>query len=235
MAQLRHATTSDRQSFPSADFAASDAVPISQCEDSPISSINAATVAATLCLRDVAAFTGLNFTYDKCHITAPPGTPPAEYVIQTNNDDALLLTAPLTDQVNVHYHLEPWDPPLLAGTGVQTIGPAKTLLAPGQFAGVAVNSRICVITFSPTGNTGEFLITGNSANSLLLATDPGTSANVSYFIKAAVDLSNTQTVNEIMLAAQAAGAATMIKGGQLYIDGIEADLSQACKINLNPA
>lgn len=235
MGQLRNANAQDRSSFPGSDFAASDAVPTTQCETSPIFSTNAITITPGFRLTDVGKFIGLNFRGDTCHITASVGGNTGQFEIDVNNDDTLFLLQDPGNGDPVAYHLQNSVPQLPSGVDATTVTPLKALIDTGNFGGAPYTGRICRITASPTGNTGDFLIISNTPDQLNFDSDPGTSIEVAYFIISSLNLSNIQTVNEIMLAAQAAGAATMMKGGQLFIDGILTDMSAACPITLNPA
>ncbi len=235
MGQLRNATTQDRKSFPGADFAAVDAVPVSQCEGATFFGFNAVTATTQNRITDTGAFPADGIGRQICHITASPTGNTGLFVIDTTTVNFLRFLTDPGNSIDVEYHLQDADPPVVVSVLGITFSVPFQLQELGRFAGMNLQGLICRISTSPLGNTGDFTIISSTTNVLTLAADPGISPNVEYTIISPHTFGLTSSVQEIHASAQAAGAATMIKGGQLFIDGVLADMESACKINLNPA
>lgn len=235
MGQLRNANLGDQQAFPGCDFAAVDAIPLPQCTTYTFSGVGGRTIAGPFALLDAGPFGFVNLNEDLCHITRNDGGNTGLFHITVTQDTSLRFTANPGVGINTEWHVQPSVPPVPNGLNAVTNGPAMQLTDPVKFGGPGVDDRICHITVSPTGNTGLFPIISHSPVSIFFDQDPGTSINVEYHIDPAVPLEGPQTIQEMSRLAQIQGAATTIKGGQLFIDGVLANLNTSCPIILNPA
>ena len=113
-------------------------------------------------------------------------------------------------------------------------GELGTLSDEGKFAGWALTGKVCHITASVGGNTGDFNITGHDDNTLLLDANPGYGDPVTYHITDGGELILTR--NEASFAAfiRAAGYAYTFKGGKLFTDMPSGQLKDACTILFDP-
>ncbi len=234
MGQLRNADSQDQTQFPGAAFVAFGLVPLDQCTEATRQSESgsSSTVPARVFVFGIGD--GANLAGDVVTITESTGGNLGDFLISSNSVANLFVTTDPGNGTDVHFSVAPAIPPTHAGSNATTSFAPFQLADPTTFLGFDLTDRICVITASPTGNTGEFVILSNTNNNLLLATDPGASVNVEYFVKSNVPLAKQQTTDEIMTDAQAHNSATIMKGGQLYIDGTAAEVSHACSVKFDP-
>lgn len=103
-----------------------------------------------------------------------------------------------------------------------------------KFTGYDLTGKVCHITASVGGNTGDFDINSNDDTRLALAQNPGNGNPVTYHVTDAGELELTR--NEASFAAfiHAAGYAYTFKGGRLFTDMPSGQLKDACTILFNP-
>lgn len=112
--------------------------------------------------------------------------------------------------------------------------PPGHLVDATAFAGFNLIGKVCTITVSPEGNTGNFPITANSDNVLTLTGDPGSSPNVHYYIHNGGELILLRDIPSFAAFIEAAGYSYTIKAGKLFTNMPALDLSQACLILFDP-
>ena len=122
----------------------------------------------------------------------------------------------------------------IEGTTAQTTTAGQNLIDAAKFAGFALTGKVCHIIVSPTGNTGDFGITGNGDNFLFLDADPGDSVDVQYYITDGGALILTRNVQSFAQFIHAAGYAYTIKGSKLYTNMPSGQLKAACSILFDP-
>ncbi len=122
----------------------------------------------------------------------------------------------------------------IEGDSAQTITGANTLIDSGKFIGFDLTGKVCHIIVSPTGNTGNFAITGNGDNFLFFATDPGNSLDVGYYVSNGGSLILTRTMPSFAQFIASKGFSYTIKGGKLYTNIPPDDLQPACSILFDP-
>jgi len=115
-----------------------------------------------------------------------------------------------------------------------TAPPTPALTDPGKFSGWDLTGKICHITASVGGNTGDFTIVGGAADRVDLMGDPGNGTNVVYHITDGGTLILTRNVKSFAEYIHAAGYAYTIKGGKLYTDMPSGQLKNACTILFDP-
>ena len=108
------------------------------------------------------------------------------------------------------------------------------LIDPGKFAGYALAGKVCTITASVGGNTGDFNIVVNNDNQLFLTTDPGDGDPVEYYVHDGGSLILTRDVQSFAEFIHAAGYAYTIKAGKLYTNMPSGQLKDACTILFDP-
>ncbi|MBA7652960.1 hypothetical protein ES703_60800 [subsurface metagenome] len=104
----------------------------------------------------------------------------------------------------------------------------------GKFVGWDLLGKVCHITASVGGNTGDFQISDNTDDRCDLDQDPGTGDPVSYYITNGGELILTRDVQSFADFIHAAGYAFTIKGGKLYTDMPSDQLKNACTILFDP-
>lgn len=112
--------------------------------------------------------------------------------------------------------------------------PDRRLVDPNKFTGYALGAKICTITASVGGNTGDFTIEWNSDSVLKLATDPGNGDPVTYHVHDGGELELARDVQSFAEFIHAAGYAYTIKGGKLHTNIPSAQLQDACTITFDP-
>ncbi|MBA7695240.1 hypothetical protein ES703_103862 [subsurface metagenome] len=115
-----------------------------------------------------------------------------------------------------------------------TLVPAKRLHDIGAFVGWDLTDKVCHITASVGGNTGDFDIEWNSDDTLAITQNPGAGDPVSYFITNGGELILTRNIPSFAKFIHAAGYAYTIKGGKLYTDMPNGQLKDACTILFDP-
>ena len=123
---------------------------------------------------------------------------------------------------------------VVQGDNANTISVAKLLRDTAAFTGFNLVGKVCHITASVGGFTGDFNITGNNDDALNLQQSPGDGDPVSYYISDGGALEKQQTAEELMNEAHAQGAATTRKGGQVFIDGTQQQVQPSCSILFDP-
>ena len=103
-----------------------------------------------------------------------------------------------------------------------------------NFTGYNLIGKVCHITASVGGNTGDFDITDNDDNSLTLLQDPGEGDPVTYHITNGAALELTRNAQSFADFIHAAGYAYTFKGGKLYTDIPSGQLQPACTITWDP-
>lgn len=115
-----------------------------------------------------------------------------------------------------------------------TNGLANTLTDPGKFTGYDLTGKVCTITASVGGNTGDFAIASNFDNVLFLTTNPGNGDPVTYYVHDGGSLIITRDIQSFAEFIHAAGYAYTIKGGKLYTTIPSSNLQPACSILFDP-
>ena len=110
----------------------------------------------------------------------------------------------------------------------------KRLKDVGKFAGYDLTGKVCTITESVGGNTGDFDITSNSDDFLDLIQDPGNGDPVEYYVHDGAELILTRDVQSFAEFIHAAGYAYTIKGAKLFTDMPSDQLKNACSILFDP-
>lgn len=119
-------------------------------------------------------------------------------------------------------------------TAVTTDGISKRLTDTGKFTGYNLVGKVCHITASVGGNTGDFDINTNSNDILLFNQDPGNGDPVTYYITDGGELETTRTQQSFADFIHSAGYAYTIKGGVLYTNMPTSEIEKACTITFNP-
>lgn len=123
----------------------------------------------------------------------------------------------------------------IQGDNAITRPPAfQDLQDPGAFTGFALTGKICHITASVGGNTGDFNITGHDNDFVFLATNPGAGDPVEYHISDGGTLIITRDLKSFSEFIETAGYAYTIKGGKLYTNIPSPELQPACSILFDP-
>lgn len=112
--------------------------------------------------------------------------------------------------------------------------PSNRLIDTGAFVGFDLTGKICHITASIGGNTGDFDITSNDDNTLFLLQNPGTGDPVTYYITDGGELILTRNETSFATFIHAAGYAYTFKGGKLYTNMPSGQLKEACTILFDP-
>lgn len=112
--------------------------------------------------------------------------------------------------------------------------PFSDLQDNGAFAGFALAGKVCHITASVGGNTGDFDIGGNDNDFLFLNQNPGTGNPVEYYVSNGGALILTRTMQSFATFIDTAGYSYTIKGGKLYTNIPSAALQPACSILFAP-
>lgn len=112
--------------------------------------------------------------------------------------------------------------------------PGFVLYDPDKFTGYNLAGKVCTITASVGGNTGDFGITSNSDFGLALNADPGNGDPVTYYVHDGGSLILTRNIQSFAAYIHAAGYAHTIKGGKLYTDMPAGQLKDACTILFDP-
>lgn len=222
------------QTFPNSTFQIAGDVPAAQCTDASRSTTNGNTTSIPPQLNSFGIAAFANLSGDICRITVSPTGNTGDFLITSNASNFLNLGADPGDSVGVHAHVIAADPPTHTSELAETRSVPPQLRDIGAYAGWDLTDRICVITESPTGNTGNFPIDSNNANQLFFTPNPGDSLNVHYYIKANIDLTTPRTLQDFVDYITAAGYSYTIKGGKLYTNIPSATLQNACLIIFNP-
>ncbi len=120
-----------------------------------------------------------------------------------------------------------------ADATTQTL-PGYSLKDPGAFAGFALAGKVCTITASVGGNTGDFDIDGNTDDLIALIQDPGVGDPVEYYVHNGAELILTRDIPSFAQFIHDAGYAYTIKGAKLYTDIPSGQLKDACTILFDP-
>lgn len=112
--------------------------------------------------------------------------------------------------------------------------PDRKLVNLGAFVGYDLTGKVCHITASVGGNTGDFDIEANDNNVLELTQDPGTGNPVTYYITDGGELILTRNEHSFAAYIHAAGYAYTFKGGKLYTNMPSGQLKEACTILFDP-
>ncbi len=103
-----------------------------------------------------------------------------------------------------------------------------------KFAGWDLADKVCHITASVGGNTGDFLIISNNPDHLQFVIDPGDGDPVEYHITDGPELILTRDVQSFAQFLHQAGHPYTIKGGKLYTSVPYTVLQNACTILFHP-
>ncbi|MBA7528101.1 hypothetical protein ES705_20284 [subsurface metagenome] len=122
----------------------------------------------------------------------------------------------------------------IEGDSAVTSSAGPLLQDAGKFAGYALTGKVCTITASVGGNTGDFDITNNDEDGLLLAQDPGDGDPVTYYVHDGAELILTRDVQSFADYIHAAGYAYTIKAGKLFTNMPSDQLKNACTILFDP-
>lgn len=123
----------------------------------------------------------------------------------------------------------------LEGDDAYTVdGITKRLYHTGKFIGYDLSGKVCTITASVGGNTGDFDIGSNIDDSLNLNQNPGSGNPVTYYVHDGGSLILTRNVQSFAEYIHAAGYAYTIKGGKLYTNMPNGLLKDACTILFDP-
>ena len=102
------------------------------------------------------------------------------------------------------------------------------------FTGWNLTGKICTITASVGGNTGDFDILSNDDSFLNFAQDPGNGDPVQYYIHNGGELILTRNIQSFAEFIHAAGHSYTIKGAKLYTTIPSNQLKNACSILFDP-
>lgn len=119
-------------------------------------------------------------------------------------------------------------------TAYTTSAPTRKLVDTAKFTGWDLAGKICTITASIGGNTGDFDIITNNPNLLNLVQDPGDGDPVQYYIHNGGSLILTRNIQSFAQFIHAAAYAYTIKGAKLYTNIPSAQLKNACTILFDP-
>ena len=108
------------------------------------------------------------------------------------------------------------------------------LIQAGKFEGWNLAGKICTITASVGGNTGDFDIIDNTFDHLSLNQDPGDGDPVEYYVHDGGTLILTRDIQSFAEFIHAASYAFTIKGGKLYTNIPSSQLQNACTILFDP-
>lgn len=123
----------------------------------------------------------------------------------------------------------------IEGDDAETEGPPFLGLVHFQkFIGYNLVGKICHITASVGGNTGDFDITSNDEHILHFVQDPGDGYPVEYYISNGSELILTRDIQSFAQFIHAAGYSHTIKGGKLYTNIPSNLLQPACSILFDP-
>lgn len=112
--------------------------------------------------------------------------------------------------------------------------PINKLSDANKFTAYDLTGKVCHITASVGGNTGDFDITGNDEHTLDLIQDPGDADPVTYHITDGAELELTRNAQSFAEFIHAAGYAYTFKGGKLYTNIPSGQLQPACTITWDP-
>ena len=122
----------------------------------------------------------------------------------------------------------------IQGDHGDTSGPGWRLVDPGKFAGYNLNNKICTITKSPTGSTGDFDIENHTDDHLNLFQDPGDSIDVEYYVHDGGELIITRNIQTFAEFISSQHYPYTIKGGILYTSMPSNLFQNACSILFDP-
>ncbi len=122
----------------------------------------------------------------------------------------------------------------IEGATAWTASAFNNLTDPGKFATYDLAGKVCTITASVGGNTGDFDIVFNDNNELLFGVDPGDGNPVEYYIHDGGSLILTRNAKSFAEFIHAAGYAYTIKAGKLYTNMPNGQLKYACSILFDP-
>ncbi|GAI05590.1 unnamed protein product [marine sediment metagenome] len=107
------------------------------------------------------------------------------------------------------------------------------LTDPGKFAGYDLTGKVCTITASVGGNTGDFAILSNTDDTIAIEF-PGEGDPVAYYVRDGGELILTRDQKSFAQFIHAAGYAYTIKGGRLFTNMPNGLLKEACTILWEP-
>lgn len=116
----------------------------------------------------------------------------------------------------------------------RTAGMVKFLTDEGKFTGFDLTGKVCHITASVGGNTGDFDIADNDDDTLHFVQDPGSGEPVTYHITNGGELILTRNTPSFAKFIHAAGYAYTVKGGKLYTNMPNGQIKNACTILFDP-
>lgn len=122
----------------------------------------------------------------------------------------------------------------IEGDQARTTTPCMCLIDLDKFTGYNLPGKVCTITTSVGGNTGDFDITWNDDNVLDLAQDPGNGHPVEYHVHDGGELILTQSVSSLAALARSLGKAYTFASGCFYSDMTEPHMQAACSILYDP-
>ncbi|MBA7685493.1 hypothetical protein ES703_93918 [subsurface metagenome] len=123
----------------------------------------------------------------------------------------------------------------IEGTDASTkVVPEPQLTHIDAFIGWNLAAKICHITASVGGNTGDFTISNNTNHVLYLNQDCGAGDPVAYYITDGGELILTRNVKSLAEYIHAAGYAYTFKAGKLYTNMPNGLLKNACTILWDP-
>lgn len=112
--------------------------------------------------------------------------------------------------------------------------PNNLLADVNKFIGFDLTGDVLTITANVGGNTGDFDIINNNDSQINLVQDPGVGDPTTYYIHDGGDLTETRDIASFAAFISAAGFAYTIKGGKLYTNMPNSNLSLACQVLWNP-
>lgn len=104
----------------------------------------------------------------------------------------------------------------------------------GAFVSYDLTGKVCTVVSGPFAIPGDYDILSNTDDALTLATSPGDSPEVVYYVHDGGSLILTRNIASFAKFIHAAGHAYTIKGGKLYTDMPSAQLKNACTILFDP-
>ena len=122
----------------------------------------------------------------------------------------------------------------IEGDNAHTISFTKQLNDTLKYLGFNLTGKICTITASVGGNTGDFNILSNTNSALFFLEDPGDGNPVEYYVHNGASLILTRDLQSFAEFIHAAGYSYTIKGGKLYTNIPSVQLQPACSIVFAP-
>ncbi|MBA7687105.1 hypothetical protein ES703_95565 [subsurface metagenome] len=109
-----------------------------------------------------------------------------------------------------------------------------TLVHPFKFTGFNLTGKVCHITASVGGETGDFAIITNTNSELTFGVHVGAGNPVTYHVTDAGEFELTRNEKSFAAFIHAAGYAYTFKGGKLFTNMPNGLLKEACTLLWNP-